>query len=313
MAQSNFLERIAAGQILVADGATGTNLQARGLQQGKLPEAWLFERPEEILRLHQDFLRAGADILLTCTFGAGPLHLEAAGMAGRAEEMNRKAAALARQAIENDPSASSKSVLVGGSMGPCGQLLKPYGPLDEEQVYSSYAEQARSLTEAGVDLLVIESQFDLDEAGLGLKAARSASLLPIVVSFSYDRGTRSMMGVKPAQMAAALGAASEFTSLGADVLGINCGRSLEDNMQALKELRAATHLPIWFKPNAGMPKLEPLGKAVYEVKPEKMGAATPEWIALGAKVVGGCCGTSPEHLREIAKGAKRSKNLIGAS
>jgi 5-methyltetrahydrofolate--homocysteine methyltransferase len=317
------MERLRAGEILAADGATGTNLQARGLERGQPSETWLFERPEEIVRLHQDFLQAGADILLTCSFGASPLRLGASAAGRSPAEVNRRAVELARQAIqgfgEAKPGQASlrQNPYIAGSLGPSGQLLRPYGPLDEEQVFASYAEQAQALVEAGVDLLVIETQFDLNEASQALKAALQAGgSLPIVVSFSYDRGTRSMMGVRPAQMAAHFAVLVEQAQPEQILLGVNCGRSLEENLQALKELRLATSQPpnsvrLWFKPNAGLPKAGAQGEALYEVTPEAMGALVPTWIAAGAQIVGGCCGTSPAHLAAIAAAAHAAAQTGG--
>ncbi len=295
---SNFLERIKAGEVLVADGATGTNLQQRGLERGVSAEIWVLDRPQEITRLHCDFLAAGADILLTATFGATTIRLEAAGgpaLAGRSAEINRQAVALARQAAAQ---AGRPATLVAGSIGPTGQLLKPFGPLDESAARAAFLVQVQALVEAGVDLLVVETQFDLGEARFALQAARQAAPgVPLVCSFSYDRGTRTMMGVRPSQMAAELGGL-------ADVLGINCGRSLEDNFKALGELRAATSLPVWFKPNAGLPEVDEQGRSTYQVTPEEMGAQAPAWLQAGAQVVGGCCGTSPDHLAAIAHAVK---------
>lgn len=292
MKLSPFLQKLAAGEVLVADGATGTNLQARGLAAGTPSEQWVLDRPEEIVRLHSQFVAAGANVILTSTFGASPIRLEENKLGGRGAEINQRAVALARQAI------SGADVLVGGSLGPLGKLLKPYGPLTVEEASAAYREQARQLSEAGADLLVIETQFDIAEAGAAIQSARAVSALPIVCSFSYDRGVRTMMGVKPAQMA------EKLSSLGADVLGINCGRSLEDNLAALKELRLATDKPIWFKPNAGMPMLDADGQAQYSISPEEMGQHVAGWLAAGASIVGGCCGTSPEHLQAIALAAK---------
>ena len=290
---SGFLEKIQAGRVLVADGATGTNLQQRGLERGVPSEEWVMQRPEEILRLHRDFIAAGAAIILTSTFGASRLRLGAGGaLAGRVAEVNRRAVELAREA------ARGSDTLVAASMGPTGQLLKPLGPLDEKEAEAAFAEQAGLLAQAGADLLVVETQFDLAEAKAALRAVRaSGGGLPVVCSFSYDRGTRTMMGVRPAQMAA------ELEDL-ADVLGINCGRSLDENLKALQELRQATSRPIWFKPNAGLPRVDEQGNSTYDVTPEMMGARVPEWIAAGAAVVGGCCGTSPEHLRAIARAVR---------
>ena len=292
MLDSPFLARLLAGIPLILDGATGTNLQTRGLPAGSPSDVWALDRPEEILRLHRDFLQAGSDIILTDTFGSSKLHLAHAGLENRFEETNRGAVALAKQA------AADFGALVAGSIGPLGEMLDPMGPLSLATAEAEFAGQARLLVEAGVDLLVVETQFDLNEAAAALRAIRSVCELPVVVSFSYDRGTRSMMGVKPAQMAQALNQA------GATALGINCGRSLEDNLKALMELRAATSLPIWFKPNAGLPQTTPDGRTIYTVDPAAMAAAVPGWLEAGAALLGGCCGTSPEHLAAIARAAK---------
>lgn len=292
MGNSRFLDLLSSGQKLVADGATGTNLQARGLERGLPSDVWVLENPQQIVQLHRDFMAAGADIILTSSFGGTTISLEHSGLAERAAEINRRAVELAKQAT------AGTDVLVAGSMGPTGEILKPLGKLDEHVAIAAFAEQARALTEAGVDLLVIETQFDLQEASAAVKGARSVSSLPLVVSFSYDRGTRTMTGVKPSQMC------REISALGVDVLGINCGRSLEDNLKALEELYQVSSLPIWFKPNAGLPRLDDEEKPIYDVTPEMMAAQVPEWLAAGAQIVGGCCGTSPEHLRQIAQAVK---------
>lgn len=288
----SFLDRLRTGEVLVADGATGTNLQQRGLGRGVPAERWVLDNPDQIVRLHQDFIAAGADLILTCTFGATSIRLDQAGLASRAAEINQKAVALARKAIAGAP------VLVAGSIGPTGHLLKPLGPLDEDEAIAVFAAQAEALSQADVDLLVIETQFDLGEARAAVRGARSVSTLPLVVSFSYDRGTRTMMGVRPSVMAA------EMDGLGVDVLGINCGRSLEDNLKALGELRSATTLPVWFKPNAGLPVLDEDAIPTYTITPERMGSEAIGWLAAGANVVGGCCGTSPAHLAAIARAVK---------
>ena len=286
---NSFLESIRSGQRLVSDGATGTNLIARGLPHGTTSEHWVLEQPEQIIRLHQEFVAAGANLILTSTFGATSLRLAGSSLAGRAAEVNQRAVALARQAV------GTSSVWVAGSLGPVGGLLKPYGPLEVEAVTAAYAEQARSLAEAGADLLAIETQFDLGEAKAAVQAVRSVTDLPLVCSFSYDRGKRTMMGVSPTQ------AARQLADLGIDLIGINCGRSLEENLQNLVELRQATNLPIWFKPNAGLPQIDENNRTTYSLTPAEMGALAPAWLEAGAQVVGGCCGTSPEHLANIAR------------
>ncbi|HAL16389.1 MAG TPA: hypothetical protein DCP32_06445 [Anaerolineaceae bacterium] len=285
---NKFLDAIQSGKIIIADGATGSNLQQRGLPDGKSGEAWVLENPQAILTLAKDFIAAGAEILLTCTFGASRLHLANMGLAEETEKINRTAAKLARQAAE------SSGAFVAGSIGPTGQMLDPYGPLAAADAEVAFAEQARFLAAGGVDLIVIETQFDLGEATAAVRGVRSVCDLPLVCSFSYDRGTRTMMGVSPAKAARAL------NDSGVDLLGINCGRSLADNLAALRELQAATNLPIWFKPNVGLPITDDLGNVVYQTTPQQMADAAPTWIASGAQVIGGCCGTSPDHLKAIA-------------
>jgi 5-methyltetrahydrofolate--homocysteine methyltransferase len=208
---------------------------------------------------------------------------------GKSDYINRKAVSLAQNA------AKDRQTFIAGSLGPVGKLLKPYGPLNVDEVRNAYTEQSLSLSEAGVDLIVIETQFDLEEVKAAIQGVRSVTELPLVVSLSYDRGRRTMMGISPSQ------AGNELEGLPVDVIGINCGRSLEENMQNLLELRQVITKPIWFKPNAGLPRVDPLGKTVYDTTPEMMGEQVHLWLEAGAQIVGGCCGTSPEYLKEISK------------
>lgn len=293
MSNMRFLTRLQSSSVLVLDGATGTNLQRRGLPPGTPSDLWVLDNPDAVLQLYRDFVAAGSDIILTNTFGSSRLHLGHAGLADRFEESNRKAVLLAQQAV------AGTDTLVAGSLGPLGEMVQPFGTLSEADAETAFAEQARVLSEAGVDLLVIETQYDLNEAKAAVRAARSVSDLPVVCSFSYDRGTRTMMGVKPAQMA------GELAEMGLSALGINCGRSLQDNLKALGELRGATDLPIWFKPNAGLPRTTEDNQLIYDVSPADMGAQVGDWVQAGARLVGGCCGTSPEHLAAIAAAVKQ--------
>ncbi|HVN55794.1 MAG TPA: homocysteine S-methyltransferase family protein [Anaerolineaceae bacterium] len=291
MSKAPFLERVRHGERLVADGAMGTNLQAMGLPRGTPAEIFLIDHPEAIASIHRRFIEGGSDVILTCSFGGSPIRLEHTGLKGRAYEINHRAVEIAREAVGDQ-------AYIGGSMGPTGQLLEPMGPLSQEEAEATYAEQARYLSDAGADLLVVETQFDLGEAGAAVRGARSVTSLPIVCSFSFDRGTRTMMGIRPAQMA------KELEGWGVDVVGINCGRSLDENLKALGEVREATNLPVWFKPNAGIPRIDEFGNAVYSIAPEEMGERVAEWLDCGAQIVGGCCGTSPEHLTQIARAAR---------
>jgi 5-methyltetrahydrofolate--homocysteine methyltransferase len=293
VSRKSFVERLHAGEVLVSDGATGTNHQHRGLALGDPPEKLLFTKPEQVIGLHREFVEAGADIILTDTFGATAVRLAHAGLDGNAYEVNRLAAEMARKAAEGT------DTLVAGSLGPLGQLLEPLGEMARDDAVKNFAEQARALADSGVDLLVIETQFDLAEAQAAVEGVRSATSLPLVCSFSFDMGTRTMMGVKPDQMA------QEVASWGADVVGVNCGRSLDENRQALEiVLAAGTGLPAWIKPNAGLPRMGANDIAVYDVSPEQMGEYAARFARLGARIIGGCCGTSPEHLRHIAQGVR---------
>lgn len=291
---SGFLERLQNGEILVSDGATGTNLQKVGLTGGAIPEGWVLDQPDKILALERAFVEAGSDIILTCTFGGTRLRMRESPLAEKVEEINRRAAELAREA------ASKRSgVLVGGSLGPTGLLLKPYGPMTYDEAAATYEEQVRGLIVGGIDLLVIETHFALDEAKAALEGARRVTDLPAVVSFGYDRPTRTMMGVKP------LDVAKTFLPLGAAAIGGNCGTTLENMEAIIKEYKAAApEAFLWAKPNAGMPKMGDDGLPIYDVTPQEMGEYAKKYVTAGARIVGGCCGSTPEHVAAIVKAVK---------
>ncbi|MBI4675564.1 MAG: homocysteine S-methyltransferase family protein [Chloroflexi bacterium] len=295
----SFREALVRGEILVADGATGTNYQTRGLERGLAPEQWLYQEPDQVVQLHRDFLQAGSNIILTNTFGGTALRLAHAGLENDAAQVNQRAVQLARRARSS--ATGNGRVWIAGSIGPSGQLLEPFGTLTRDDAVAQFGAQARALADGGVDLLVIETQFDLGEATAAFEGARAVTDLPIVVSFSFDMGTNTMMGLKAAQVA------QEVTALGADMVGVNCGRSLEENLINLQEMRAATHLPLWMKPNAGLPRMTDDDIAIYDVTPEQMGAAAARWLEAGAQIVGGCCGTSPQHLQAIAQAVARAR------
>lgn len=294
MTKHSFISRIKNNECLVSDGATGSNLIDRGLPNGITAESWVLDQPDQIIKLHKDFISAGADIILTSTFGASSIRLRGSRLEGKAIQVNQKAVELAHTASQGT------ETFIAGSLGPVGLLLKPYGPLTGEEVQEAYAQQASIISEAGVDILVIETQFDMGEIKAAIDGARSVSELPLVVSISYDRGNRTMMGISPSQ------AAKELELLPVDIIGINCGRSLSENLQNLVELRQKTSKPIWFKPNAGLPHIDSQGKTRYETTPEAMGEQVHAWLEAGAQIVGGCCGTSPDHLKQISKHVRSS-------
>jgi 5-methyltetrahydrofolate--homocysteine methyltransferase len=293
---NKFLERLNAGEILVADGATGSNLQKMGLKPGRPPEDLIIDSPDLLYQLEKSFVDAGSDIILTCTFGGTRMRMKDSKYQDRTPEVNIRAAELARRAA----ASRNDGVLVAGSMGPVGALIKPYGPLDAEDVKATFAEQARALADGGVDFLLIETMFAFEETTAAFEGARSVTDLPIVVSFSYDRGTRSMMGVKPKDVI------KKYCEMGATLVGANCGTTLE-NMEAVVKEYAATvpNFPLWVKPNAGVPHMDiETEQGVYDMGPEDMAAYAKKYVELGARVVGGCCGNTPEHIAAIVKAVK---------
>ena len=287
-----FTDRLRAGEVLVADGGTGTSYQQMGLRIGVAPEEWVEDHPERVLGLHRAFVEAGADIILTDTFGGTSIRLRETSFAGRAAQLNRRAAELARQA------AAETGVLVAGSMGPTGMLMEPLGDLTAAAAATAYAEQAAGLAEGGVDLLLLETFFALDEAIAAIEGVRRATTLPLVVTFSFDQGTRTMMGLSPTTMMNAI------SSLGVAAIGANCGRSLDDMEKVVNELAGVNAgIPLWIKPNAGLPRMDG-DVARYETTPQTMAAFTERFIAAGASIVGGCCGSSPAHVAAIAAAAE---------
>ncbi len=283
----SFLEWLATGTVLLADGATGTNYQNMGIEPGVAPEEWVVDEPDKVRELHRRFLDAGSEIVLTCSFGGTSLRLADERLAGRAVEVNRRAAELAREAV-------GENVLVAGSLGPTGHLTEPLGPLTRALAVATYAEQARALADGGVDLLVLETFFSLDEGLWALEGIKSMTDLPLVVSYSFDQGTRTMMGLTPTQVVEA------FAPLGIAAIGANCGKSLADTDLIVAELAAlAGGLPLWVKPNAGVPRMV-LDAVVYDAGPEDLASHVAGYLAAGARIVGGCCGSTPEHISAIA-------------
>ena len=281
------LARLRAGGVLLADGATGTMLQGVGLDAGQAPELWVLEQPDRIRALHESYVEAGSDLILTCTFGGTHYRLASHGLADRVVEVNRRAAEIARE-IAGD------KVFVVGDMGPTGQLLQPLGPLTVQEVADAYAEQATGLVEGGVDLLLIETMSDLGEAEAAIAGARRVSTLPIACTFSFDTHGRTMMGLRPAQVA------QEMAPL-AIGLGANCGKDPAEYVQFMEDMRAVVEGAIlWAKPNAGLPHV--VGDdVVYDATPEYMAQVAQDLRQAGAQVIGGCCGTTPEHIAAKAQ------------
>ncbi len=272
---------------VLLDGAWGSQLQQRGLPPGHAPESWNLSHPSDVQSIGEAYVRAGAQIILTNTFGASRIMLERHHLADRTTEINRIGAELSRQAAGN-------RALVFGSVGPTGKLLM-MGEGTADELSATFEEQARALKEGGVDGLVIETMSDLEEAVLATKAA-AATGLPVVACMVYDSGpdhAHTMMGITPEQAAEALEKA------GAWAVGANCGRGPADFYPVCNTFRAATSLPLWMKPNAGMPEMED-GKAVYRMTAQEFAAAARRlWEEAGATFIGGCCGTDPAFIEAL--------------
>jgi methionine synthase I (cobalamin-dependent) len=281
------LERLASGEVLIADGATGTMLQAAGLPTGTPGEAWILEQPEEIMRLHHAYLEAGSQLILTATFGGTRARLKAAGLEANVGEINRRAAELARQAAGDD-------VYIGGDIGPTGEMMLPLGKLTYEAAVELFAEQAEALAAGGADCIYIETMSDLNEAKAAVQGAKQACALPVFCTFSFDTHGRTGMGLSPVQAAQAMAA------LGVQAIGANCGHAPEEVLDFLPQMHTAAPGAILVaKPNAGIPRMVKR-QVVYDAGPERMAELAVRYVESGARIVGTCCGSSPEHIAAIA-------------
>ncbi len=294
------LERLAAGERFVGDGAMGTMLLARGLEPGQPPETITLSRPgvlEEIARLYLD---AGADLLETNTFGGSPLKLALHGLEHETETLNRSAVAAVRR-------VAGDRAYVAGSCGPSGRLLEPYGDTTRDAMYEGFRRQMTALIAAGVDCVCIETMTDLAEATLAIRAAKDVSAaIPVLATMTFDptpRGYFTIMGVSVAAAAAGLADA------GADVIGSNCGTGIEHMVAIAREFRRHTPLPLLIQPNAGLPRM--VGDTtVYDETPAFMADRARGLIDAGVAIIGGCCGTTPAHiaaLRALVDGAAHAR------
>ncbi len=267
----------------------GTMLQAAGLPTGMSPESWLLENPDPVRDVHRAYVEAGANMILTCTFGGTRTRLKRAGLSERVAEVNRRAVEIAREAVVDES-------YVAGDIGPLGELLAPMGKTTYEQAVEIFAEQAAALAEAGVDVLYIETMSDLKEVQAAVEGARQAGAgIPIFATLSFDRHGRTNMGVSPEQATEAL------LALGLDAFGANCGSTLEMTEGAVTKMhQAAPQVPLVVKPNAGKPYT--VGRQVmYDATPQDMADYARRFVALGARVVGACCGSAPAHIQAIAQ------------
>ena len=285
MTRSEFKD-LAARHILRLDGATGTELAKRGMPAGVCPEAWILDHPDAILDVQRSYAAAGSDIVYAPTFGANPLKLAEFGLEERTEELNRELAKLSRRALPPDR-------YVFGDIAPTGKLIEPYGELAFEETVELYKRQIRALLASeSLDGFAIETMMDLQEARAALIAVRELSDLPTIVTLTFEPGGRTLTGVHP------VSALVTLQSLGADAFGCNCSTGPEAMAEIIRELKPYAEIPLVAKPNAGMPHLVD-GVTKFDLAPKPFAQAALALVDAGANLIGGCCGTSPEHIREL--------------
>ncbi len=287
MVSTVLTELIAERGVLLVDGATGTQLMAAGLEAGDAPERLNLDRPEVVHGLHQAYVNAGSDIVLTNTFGGSAYRLKLHKLDDRVVEINREAARHARHVVDQ----LDRRVLVAGSIGPTGELLAPLGALEAADAAAAFADQARGLTEGGADLLWIETMSSMEEIEAAISGARSVSDLPIAVTLSFDTAGRTMMGVDGTT------AGTRLAELEVAAMGANCGNNLADTEAAVQQMVAvACAIPVISKANAGIPQWQGT-ELVYSGSPDVMAAhAHRTHHHHGATIIGGCCGNDPSHL-----------------
>jgi len=285
--KESILNVLARGELIIGDGAMGTMLQAKGLTAGTLPEIWNAEHAELVTQVHRAYLNAGSRIITTNTFGGNRLLMDKKGIAERSAELTRLGASLAKDVADD-------RAWVAGSVGPTGELMKPMGTLSIATAEEVFAEQIEALAEGGADLILIETQHDVEEACAAVRMAATRTDLPVFCTFAFNPKGFTMMGLNAQE------AAVRAKEAGADVVGANCGDGPEAIRAALKMMKGATDLPIMAQSNAGLPRIGENGETIWDFSPEEAVEYARIFVSLGATIVGGCCGTGPAHIAAIA-------------
>ena len=286
----NILDELKQNKVLFSDGAWGTFLHEKGMNPGECPELWNITHREEVKDIAESYVNAGSDIIETNSFGASGLKLSQYGLSDRVAEINEAAALISREAAGNR--------YVAGSIGPTGKMLI-MGDVTGEELYENFKEQSIALEKGGADIIIIETMSALDEASLAVKAAKENTKCTVIITMTFEKDPQgryyTMMGVSPVEMVVSMKEA------GAHIVGSNCGNGIEDMIGVVKEIRAIdTQIPVIIQANAGTPEFID-GKTVFRESPEMMASFVPRLLEAGANIIGGCCGTTPDHIKKMAE------------
>jgi len=290
-------DKIKQGQILVSDGAWGTFLQEKGLAPGECPELWNIEKPRDVFEIAKSYIDAGSDMIETNSFGGSIFKLKSYGLENRVHEINKAAAEISRRAAGPD-----KHVL--GSIGPSGKILM-MGDVSFDELYEAFKVQAMALAEGGADALVIETMSDMEEAIAAVRACKENTSCEIICTMTFERSGEkayhTMMGVSPTQML------NDIIANGATIVGANCGNGIKNMVEISELIRSVnSEIPILIHANAGAPIYKD-GETIFPESPEEMSGYVETLIEAGANIIGGCCGTTPEHIRQISEIVKKYK------